>query len=291
MKRSPFLCLALLPILACGGSKPEPETPADAPAGRVASVAPTPSGSSAVAAKPDEKEDMTPVHWKNFPGPKVKVDVKGATDAWVALPTGPEVSFESFVDINVGHVIRAEANELVVETFAGHREVFVPGLFVHPMVKATGLTKGTVVLVGAGGGTTYARVESTSGDQVKVRYDWGGQSSGTEEPSERVIKVEEKVTWGARVMDGDNQPLKVLASDREKTWVVTLFGIPSQVDTSTLKPMKIAKVLKKGDKVLAGTQSLEPGVVTEAIDGGTAYKVKLDGGKEERFAFADVTTP
>lgn len=295
MKRLLAPCLALLPVLACAGSTAEPVLPpapssSAMPAKTMPVSAPAASASSA-AAEPEPKEDMTPVHWQDFPGPKVKVDLKGATDAWVALPTGPEIEFSSFVDINRGHILRAEADELVVETFAGHREVFVPGVFVHPMVKATGLAKGSVVLVRAGGGTTYARVASISGDEVKVRYDWGGQSSGTDEKLDGLIKVEEKISWGARVMDADKQPLKVLATDKSKTWVVNTVGTPAQVDTSTLRPMKIAKVLKKGDKVLAGSQELTPGVITEVFDEGIAYKVKLEGGKEERLPFSDVTTP
>ncbi len=286
--RSTALALASL-ALGCGGAA----TPAAGPAAGP-TVAPAATAKSADdGAKP--KASQAPAHWTAFPGPKVKAALS-TKSGWAAIPIGHDGDYDS-LKIALLDFRRVDGFEVVFKSMTDDADVFVPAAMVRAAEKAVGVVKGSAVMADVAAASGFGRVVSIeAGDepQLTIKYQWGGSVSDTTLGVDHVILVDDKLAFGqmaALNSGGSLEAVQVAYTGKDKSWVIEGTGKPTQVDTKDLKAMKMSKVFKKGDKVLAGSLQLKPAQVTDVLDDGTAYKVKYADGKEDRVEFSNVTAP
>ena len=142
-----------------------------------------------------------------------------------------------------------------------------------------------------------ARQALEAGDKIKVKYMFGSSVSDTSESPAQVWPLAGKVAFAEPVAYKDGAKWsygRVAQTDKDKTWVITGSGHVKRVDTSSVKPLEINTIYKKGDSVWAvWVGGFKPAKVTEVVDDGVAYKVKYDEGSEEEktVGFGKVTKP
>lgn len=290
----PTLFLATL-AAACGSSTPA-SNPAPAPS---ASAPAAPDVSASASAKADDSPPRKkgPFHWKDYAGPKVATKIAGKK-AWAVIPVGLEDDF-NVAKVALLDYLRTEKDEHVFKEQGGDEELWVPTAMVRNAEAAKGLAKGTALMLNVAAASGYGRITSIEkGDEgvvIKAKYYWGSSPSDAELSESEVIKLEDKIAFGQPVAyksDSDWQPGQLVYTDKDSSWVVSSGGSPTKVATKDVKAMKVTKVYAKGDKVWAYDLKLEPAKVVEVLDGGVAYKVKLDkGGKEQTVTMDHVTAP
>ncbi len=307
--RTLFLSAAVvLPtLLACGGSPEHATAPAESASVAVTSTsaAPTmPSASASSSAAPKSgasdappADEKGPFHFTDYKGPKVKaaIDTK---KVWGIQPIGRKSEWDLLKFMREDFA-RAEGDEIVVKHFDG-AEIFVPGALAFPAKPASGLKKGDAVMADVAASSAHARVVSVDkeGDEttVKVKYMWGGSSSDDSLSLDQVIKMKDEIAYGNRVgwkKDGKWELGDYAGGDKKTAFVIDDSARAVLVDLKDLKPLKIASIYKKGDKVWAATfDGLVPAKITDVVDGGIAYKVKLDKGEEKSaLPFDKITAP
>jgi hypothetical protein len=196
--------------------------------------------------------------------------------------------------------VRAEGDEIVIKHFDGS-EIFIPGALVYPAAPAKGLKVGDTVLADVAAASAPARVvklEGSGDDQsIEIKYMWAGSSSDATLAPNGVVKLEDKVAFGQPVAwkkDGAWEIGDLAGGDATTGFVIESGGHAVLVPKKDLKPLKITRLYKKGDKVWASRYgTLKPGKVTEVVEGGLAYKVQLDSGEAaaDPFEFGGVTSP
>ncbi len=286
------LSLALF-VVACGGTTPPTTTPPQ-PVGsatpkETAKVDPPKVDPKPEEPKPEEPKPKGPFHWTKFPGPIVKTTIS-TKQAWAVIPVGLEGDW-GIAKLALLDYVRAEGDEHVLIRM-GKEEIFVPRAMVREATPAKGVKKGSTVVVNVAAASAHARVtEITKGDDgewVKFQYLWAGSVSDGELALHEMVLVEDKLAFGNMVEyeDKGGHAGMVVFTEKNMTWVIDETGRPLRLGTNFMKPMKITKALKKGDRVRAplGYQFAE-GTVTEVLDGGLRYKVKDQNGKEEKLAF------
>ena len=281
------LSLCMVPVLtvafaACDEKKPTDSTPPKA------SV--TAKATAKKPEKPKEPEEKKEAKWEKFPGPKVKANIDGAKKVWCALPVS-----DGFDLLKFGYksVMKTQDQIVVVD---GYVPAHVPAAFVHKPLADQELKKGMPVMVNEAAAGPLGRVVEV-GSEIKYKYMFGSSvSDGSTSPAE-VWALAGKVAFAEPVAykDGDDWASgRVAQTDKDKTWVITVTGHVKRVDTSSVKPLDITTIYKKGDSVWAvWVADFMPAKVLEVIDGGVAYKIKYEESpKEEKtLSFSEVTKP
>jgi hypothetical protein len=288
-------------LLACGGSQDQPRAPATS-GGLVAhsGAAAAPSSTSPSAGAPADApsaDGKGPFHFTDYQGPKVKATIDTAK-VWGVQPVGAKNAWD-LLKFAREDFARLEGNEVVIKHFDG-AEIYVPGALAFPAKAASGIKKGDAVMADVAAASTHARVVSVDkdGDETKVRikYLWGGSTSDDALSLDQVVKMGDEVTYGNRVAwktDGKWECGDYAGGDKKAAFVIDSSGRPQLVEIKDLKPLKIASVYKKGDRVWAATfDGLVPGKITEVVEGGIGYRVKLDkGDSKDVLEFDKVTSP
>jgi hypothetical protein len=188
---------------------------------------------------------------------------------------------------------RTEGDEHVFMRF-DKVETWVPAGLTREAKPATGLKKGDAVLADVAASNGYGRVLEVNGESVKIKY-WFVNMSDATLKTTQLIPIEDKLAFGQpiAVKSGDKwEGGQLIYTDKDKTWMITGSGAPKQVETKDVKPMKVTKPFKKGDKVWAAwLGKMDKAEVVEALEEGTAYKVKLSDGKEQSFGLDKITSP
>lgn len=315
--RGVLLTALLGAFAACGdevvtstGSGAPPPKPASASASASAfklpklSASAKTSASAPASAMPAVSIDVPtgPVKWNDFSGPFGHSDLAAGSAAWAVAPVS--AGWET-LKFSWGTVERVEEKEVVFKlNGADKAEIWVPSAFCAPAPKVEGLVKGDAVMVPARGSRAFARVTGVEGSKVKVRYRFAGDVQELEVESNMVVKLDGTLRFGAPV--GFQDRVKGPGGDdklgwfwgqlvnvaEEKAWLVTSTGKPRRLALSAVKPLKVQVAPKVGDKVWAGRgEDLLPGVVSEVVDDGLRFKVKLDEGEDTSASFDSVTTP
>lgn len=310
--RSSIAVVLLGLFVGCGGEQPEPVTPpppapapapAPPPAAQVAASSASPSAVASAqpaAQTPSKDGKRGPAHWKGFPGPKTKATALATKRAWGVVPVGLGDDFD-VAKIALQDYGKPSGEEQLLLAF-DKSEIYVPAGLVRPAEPAKGVAKGDGIMVNVAAASGYGRVlevkKGDEGDVVSFKYDWGGSidDDPTDLPVDQVVKLEDKLSFGqpVAVKDGDGWRFgELVYTDATTSWVLGFAGKPEQVATKDLKPLKVAKPIAKGAKVLAEGPGfrLVPGKVTDVLGGGAQYKVKLDDGKEEKLPMQKVSAP
>ena len=301
-----FACV-VVPIAACGGAPAHTEAPAAAPASAAPSTSaepsPTPLASASSAdATPTatgaagKGGDKGPFHFTEYAGPKVKAKID-TQKVWAIEPVGEKNEWD-LLKIMREDFGRIEGDEVVVKHFDG-AEIFVPGALVLAAKPAVGLKKGDAVMADVAAANAHARVVSidAGSGSLAVKYWWAGSASDAKLEPDQVVKMDDKVSYGAAVAwkkDGAWQRGQLAGGDGKTAFVLDGDDRAALVPFKELVAMRIARLLKKGDKVWASDFGpLVPGKITDVVDGGVAYKVKLDKGASPKdpIAFDKVTAP
>lgn len=243
--------------------------------------------------KKAKKPKKVAFHWKDYAGPKATTKIT-TKKAWAVIPVGLDGDF-SIVKTALLDYVKAEGEEHVLLRMPDE-PIYVPQAMVQPATPAASVKKGAAMFVnvaaasGFGRATDVTKGEGGELDRVKFKYEWAGQVSEDELPIDQVIVLEDKIAFGHPVSfpaGADREVGTVIYTDKDVTWVITSSGQPGKTATKDVKPMKVSKVLKKGDKVLAPAPfQIKPGKVTDVLDDGTRYKVKPDGdGQEQTLSF------
>jgi len=291
------ISLYMLPVLALtfaacdenesGGSTPAKASATTPATAKSAKAAPTKPTKPKKVKKTEKKKEAK---WEKFPGPKVKADIGDAKNVWCALPVS-----DGFDILKFGYksVKKAEDNVVVVN---GYVPSHVPAAFIHKPKEDLKLKKGAPVMVDEAAAGPLGRVLE-AGDKIKVKYMFGSSVSDTSESPAQVWPLAGKVAFAEPVAYKDGAKWsygRVAQTDKDKTWVITGSGHVKRVDTSSVKPLEINTIYKKGDSVWAvWVGGFKPAKVTEVVDDGVAYKVKYDEGSEEEktVGFGKVTKP
>lgn len=295
-------------VVTSSGSGAPPKKSATAPASgsgfklpKLASA--SAKASASVSAMPAVSIDVPsgPVKWNDYSGPFSKSELKAGDTAWAVMPVSAGWETLKFTSATVD---RTEEKDVVFKTSENHAEVWVPSPFCVASRPVEGLVKGDSVMVPARGSRAFARVVGVEGTKVKVRYRFAGDAQEIEVENNVVVKLDGTLKFGAPVGfqdrvkgPGGDDKLgwfwgQLVSVGEDKAWLVTSTGKPRRVAASAVKPLSVHVTPKVGDKVWAGRgEDLLPGVVSEVIDDGLRYKVKLDIGEDTSASFDGVTTP
>jgi len=168
----------------------------------------------------------------------------------------------------------------------GTREA--PCAFARAALPAEGLVPGLPVTVAAGGLTRLGRVQSISGDSIRVRYstDHGATEDATVSPTDVRPFRSRALEPGAPVLfsGGDASFIGTLATVTGERAYVVCGGL-IELARTRITPLDLTKLLKPGDRVLAvppdaGGCAASEGEVIEMRDDGLRYAVKLADGEE-----------
>lgn len=297
--RLSFVLPLALSVVACANWPKRNYTPE--PESQEEGASEAPKKTKAVAAddedKPKKKKKPAKkgFHWKGYAGPKAKTTV-GTKMAWAVSPVGLDGNF-GIAKIALLEFIKTDGDEHVFKV-TGTEQLYVPQAMVKPTEKAVNVKKGTAMLVNVAAASGFGRaIDAPPEGPIKFQYEWAGQISEQDLPLDEVIVLEDKIAFGHPVAiplpGGAREVGTVIYTDATDTWVLRETGAPEKYPTADVRAMKVAKALKKGDKVLAPSPfELKPGRVVEVLDNAVRYKVKADeGGKEETFSFHKVTSP
>lgn len=301
--------LFIVLLSACGGSTEPGETPASQPTAPPAAkpAAPTPEARSTAtpaptsaaaaptsdASSPPQKESKGPFRYPSYNGPTVALKVD-TPKAWGVVPIGRRDDWE-LLKFMFEEYVRTEGNLIVLKHFDGS-EYHLPGALVFPARKVENIKKGDALVADEAASSVFARAISVDKEAgtVKLKYEFGGSVSDDELDLDRVIKLEDKLSFGQPVAWKAEDVWNVgelCGSDKEKAFVLDASSRARVVPTADLRVIKTAP-LKKGDKVWAREWELKPATIVEVLEGGLRYKVRFDGGtKDETVTFNHVTLP
>jgi hypothetical protein len=312
------LSVGILLVAACGDDPPPPP-PQPASASQPAPLPPASSALTSSSGAPSASASASaplpigsieapvgPRQWADFAGPIVKADIKPGVKAWGVMPVS--AGWET-LKFTLSDVKRTEENDVVFDvptsaTDTKPVEVFVPTAFTMEAKPADRLDRNDPVMVATSGARAFGRV--LSGDtktSLKVRYRFAGTTEEKDFDPREVVKLDGKLGFGAPVgysetKDADKgerkvvwHPAQLVQIAEEKAWIVTGSGKPVRLEVSAVKPMGVQSIHRPGDKVWAVRgEELVPGELTEALDDGLRYKVKIEG-EEVTVSLEGVTPP
>jgi len=243
--------------------------------------------------------------WADFAGPEVKVEFAAGAKAWAVLPVSAGWETLRFARLDVKGLEGSQVVFAVSPASGGvGYDVLVPGAFTSAATAAEGLTKDDPVVVATSGTRAFGRVVSIDGAKAKVRYRFAGTEEEREVPTTDLIKLDGTLKFGAPVAYSQPKenpkgpvtklwhPAQFVQGAEGKTWVVTAAGKPLHVPTETVRPLDVKAPRKAGDAVWAApNDELLAATITEPIDGGLRFKVKLASGEDTTVSYEAVSSP
>jgi len=315
-------------LTACGDDPPPPPPPAPTPAATAPAATPSapkpaasastiasaaaPVAGSATAATsslplPIGSADAPPGtrSWADFAGPEVKVELAAGAKAWAVLPVSAGWGTLRFARLEVKGLEGTQVVFAVSPASGGSGyDVLVPGAFTSAATAAEGLAKDDPVMVATSGTRAFGRVVSVDGAKAKVRYRFAGTEEEREVPTTDLIKLDGTLKFGAPVAYSEPKenpkgpvtkswhPAQFVQGTESKTWVVTAAGKPLHVPADTVRALDVKAPRKAGDAVWAApNDELLAATITEPIDGGLRFKVKLASGEDTTVSYEAVSSP
>ena len=261
-----------------------------------ASAMATGAATTAPSATPDAA--ARPCHFAAWAGPKFDAKALTAQKVWALVPVGLDCDY-GVAKLAMESYGRPAGKEQVLVAF-DQKEMFVPAALVQSVEPAKKLKKGDAVMADVAAASGYGRVVevvTTEGQStIKLKYMWGGSVSDTALEPSAVIKLDDKLSFGAPIgvkTDDGWDCGTLLVMDEKAGWYLGFAGSLNKADIKNIKPMKVSKAYKKGDKVWAKIMSrLNPATVVEVLDGGVGYKVRGEKeSKDETVGLEDLTSP
>lgn len=251
------------------------------------------SASAFVVVLPSAAPNNEPLRWADFAGPDVAPP--GGSKVWAAAPVSAGWDTVHFSLLGV-----ARTSETAAVLKSANGEYLVPGAFLASLEATEGLAKGDAVLASAHGTRVFARVvEPGSSTKIAFRF-----ATGLEEitvPIGELRKLDDTLKFGAPAAyldkkDGEKKgryrPVSFVSTDGEKTWVITSLGKPQRLEAAKVKPLVVAKLHMKGEKVwVSRGDEFTSGLVEGVLDQGVRYKVRLEGGDDTTVAYDGVASP
>jgi hypothetical protein len=286
------------PVVVDSGPKGKPTTKSSASASStsflpVLSASAPPSASAFVVAMPSSTAGGEPLRWADFAGPDV-APPSGAK-LWAAAPVS--AGWDT-VHFSLFGVSRAAETAAVVKSTNG--EYLVPGAFLAGLEAPQGLVKGDAVIASAHGTRVFARVIEP-GETTKIAFRF---ATGLEEisvPTLELRRLDDTLKFGAPAAfldkregekKGRYRPIAFVSSDGERAWIITSTGKPQRLEAAKVKPLPVAKIHAKGEKVwVSRGDEFTSGLVEDILDQGVRYKVRLEGGDDTTVAYDGVATP
>jgi hypothetical protein len=243
--------------------------------------------------------------WADFAGPEVKVEFAAGAKAWAVLPVSAGWATLRFARLDVKGLEGTQVVFSVSSASGGDGyDVLVPGAFTSPATAAEGLAKDDPVVVATSGTRAFGRVVSVDGAKAKVRYRFAGTEEEREVPTTDLIKLDGTLKFGAPVAYSEPKenpkgpvtkswhPAQFVQGTEGKTWVVTAAGKPLHVPADTVRALDVRAPRKAGDAVWAApNDELLAATITEPLDGGLRFKVKLASGEDTTVSYEAVSSP
>jgi hypothetical protein len=243
--------------------------------------------------------------WADFAGPEVKVELAVGAKAWAVLPVSAGWETLRFARLDVKGL---EGTQVIFAvspaSCGGGYDVLVPGAFTSAATAAEGLAKDDPVMVATSGTRAFGRVVSVDGAKAKVRYRFAGTEEEREVPTTDLIKLDGTLKFGAPVAYSEPKenpkgpvtkswhPAQFVQGTESKTWVVTAAGKPLHVPADTVRALDVKAPRKAGDAVWAApNDELLAATITEPLDGGLRFKVKLASGEDTTVSYEAVSSP
>jgi hypothetical protein len=129
----------------------------------------------------------------------------------------------------------------------------------------------------------------SAGREIQVHYDWGGTTKGASiEHCEPPVAGIRPLAFVGFPKGGSTSRGLIVALDEKRAWIRTASGHVEIHPLGELETLPIPRAdHKAGERVRAYSWAtgFQPGVISEVVEPGLRYRVKLDGNKPSRDYF------